>query len=830
MDARGTFSALERIHDVRFIIRRLLKSPGFTVVILLTLALGIGANTAIFGVINGILLKPLPFPEADRLASIRLTAPGLNIEDMELAPSLYFLAREESKIFEHPTLWTGDSVSVTGLGEPEEIECLDTTFDLLGALQVAPYLGRPFNVADGEPKAPETVILSYGYWMRKFGGDRNVIGQRILADSQPREIVGVLPQSFRFLNRNPQMLVPMHFDRGKVFVGNFSFDGIARLKQGATWQEANTELARLIPMMQQKFPMPPGFSPGMFGAARFAPVVKPLKDRLVGNLSTMLWVLMGTIGMVLFIAGANVANLLLVRAEGRQHELTIRAALGASRGSLARELLTESMLLGLTGGALGLALAWAALKWLIHLAPAGLPRLNEISIDPSVFIFTVLVSLVAGTCFGLIPVYKYAGPRGIGTGLRDGGRGSSAGRERHRARSILVVVQVALALVLLIGAGLMIRTFRSLTQINPGFRNPESVLTLRLGVPTQHEPKPERVIQIYREMLRKITEIPGVDAASLGTVTMDGQRSGDPVFAEDHTYKEGELPPIRRYKSAAPALFSTLGTSLIAGRDFNWTETVSGTPNVILSDNLARELWGDPAMAIGKRVRERPDGTWREVVGVVADGRDDGMTEPAPKMIYLPILVSKLWENDITVNRNPAFAIRSRRTGTQSFAIEVQQAIWSVDPTLTISQIRSLRQIVDESLARTSFTLVMLAIAGAMALVLGVIGIYGVISYSVSQRTREIGIRTALGATASSLQSMFVQHALLLAGIGVAIGLSASFVMTSLMKSMLYDISPRDPLTFGLVPMLLVAAALAASFLPARRATRVAPVEALRND
>lgn len=814
--------------QLRFIFRRLLKSPGFTAVTLLTLALGIGANTAIFAVINGILLKPLPFADSERLASVRLSAPGINIADMELAPSLYFLCREESQTFDHTTAWNGDSVSVTGLGEPEEIEVIDTTFDMLGVLQVVPILGRPFVAADGEPKAPGTVILSYGYWMRKFGGDRNAIGKRIMADAQAREIVGVLPQSFRFFNRNPQMLVPIQFDRGKVFVGNFSFDGIARLKPGVTWQQANADLAHLIPMMSVKFPMPPGMSAGMLEAARLAPVVQPMKARVVGNIGTMLWVLMGTIGVVLFIAGANVANLLLVRAEGRQHELTIRAALGASRGGLARELLTESVLLGLMGGAIGLGLAYLALRWLIHLAPAGLPRLNEISIDPAVWAFALAVSVVAGASFGLIPVFKYTMGSRIGTGLRDGGRGSSVGRDRHQARSILVVVQVALALVLLIGAGLMIRTFRSLTLIDPGFKNPQQVLTMHVGVPTQHVPKVERVLEMYREMLRKMSEIPGVESASVGAVIMDGQKSGDPLFAEDHDYKPGELPPIRRYKNVGPGMFSTLGTPLIAGRDFNWTETEKSSPIVILTENLARELWGDPTRAVGKRVRERPGGTWREVVGVVGDGRDDGMTEASPKVIYLPLVVSQMWGDETSVRRNPTFAIRSRRTGTQSFAMEAQQAIWSVDPALTISQVRTLKEMQDVSLARTSFTLVMLAIAGAMALVLGVIGIYGVMSYSVSQRTREIGIRAALGATSGSLQTMFVKHALVLAGIGVAVGLSAAFAVTGLMSTLLYDISPRDPLTFGLVPLVLVVAALIASFLPARRATRVEPVDALR--
>jgi putative ABC transport system permease protein len=815
--------------QIRFIIRRLLKSPGFTAVTLLTLALGIGANTAIFGVINGILLKPLPFADSDRLASVRLSAPGINLPDLEVAPSLYFLGREESQTMDHFAVWQGDSLSVTGIGEPEEVEAIDTTSELLAALEVAPVVGRPFLSSDDDPKAPKVAVLSYGYWMRKFGGDRNVIGKRIVADAVVREIVGVLPQSFRFLNRNPQILVPLQIDRAKVFVGNFSYDGIARLKPGATWQQANADVARLLPMMMAKFPMPPGFSPGMFEAARIVPQVKPLKERVIGNIGTMLWVLMGTIGMVLFIAGANVANLLLVRAEGRQHELSIRAALGASRGDLARELLAESILLGLVGGAIGLGLADLALRWLIYLAPAGLPRLNEISIDPAVWIFALAVSVIAGATFGLIPVFKYAGPR-LNNGLRDGGRGSSVGRERHRARSVLVIVQVALAMVLLIGAGLMIRTFRALTQIDPGFRNPEQVLTLRVGIPEQHVPKVERVVQMYKEMLRKIGEIPGVEAESLGAITMDGQHSGDPLFAEDRQYKEGELPPVRSYKYAAPGLFGTLGTRFIAGRDFTWTDIDQRTPIMILSENLARELWGDPARAVGKRVRERPGGQWREIVGVIGDARDDGMTEPAPKIAFFPVITTNLWDQETMVRRNPFFAIRSRRTGTQSFSMEVQQAIWSVDPALTISQVRTLREIEDQSLARTSFTLVMLAIAGGMAFILGVIGIYGVISYSVSQRTREIGIRTALGATSGELRTMFVRHAFLLAAIGVGAGLAGALAVTGLMSSLLYDVSPRDPLTFGLVPIVLVAAAMAASFLPARRATLVEPIEALRTD
>jgi predicted permease len=429
----------------------------------------------------------------------------------------------------------------------------------------------------------------------------------------------------------------------------------------------------------------------------------------------------------------------------------------------------------------------------------------------------------------LIPVFKYAGPR-LNSGLRDGGRGSSVGRERHQARSLLVIVQVALAMVLLIGAGLMIRTFRALANIDPGFKNPEHVLTLRVGIPEKHVPKPERVLAMYQEMVRKIREIPLVDAVSLGSIPMDGDHSGDPLFAEDREYKQGDLPVVRSYKYSAPGLFTTLGTPLIAGRDFTWTDNEQRLPMVIISDNLARELWGDPARAIGKRVRERPGGVWREIIGVIGDARDDGMTQPAPKMIYFPLIIPKLWDEDVIVKRFPNFAVRSSRTGTQAFSKQVQQAIWEVDPVLTISRVQTLREMEEGSLARTSFTLVMLAIAGAMALILGVIGIYGVISYSVSQRTREIGIRSALGASSSELRTMFVRHAFILAAIGVGIGLAAALAATQLMASLLFEVSPRDPLTFGLVPLVLICAALAASFLPARRATLVEPVEALRTD
>ncbi len=815
--------------QVRHLLRRFRKAPGFTFITLLTLAIGIGANTAIFSVINGILLKPLPFAESDRLAGLWLSAPGLKLAELNAAPSIYFMYREETKTMDHVALWNGDSVSVHGLAEPEWVKAIDATPSLLGALAIAPAAGRNFSEDDGKPGAPKTVMLTHSYLQRRFGGDASqAIGKRLLIDSEPREVIGVLPQSFRFLNEDPMLIIPLQFDRAKVFVGNFSYRGIARLKPGVTWEQVNADVSRMLPMMLSRFPMPPGFSARMFEEARFQPNIRPLKREVVGDISTLLWVLMGTIGIVLFIACANVANLLLVRAEGRQHELAIRGALGASRADIARELLAESMTLSLAGGLLGLLVAKGALRILLALAPAGLPRVAEIGMDPVVFAYALGISVIAGLLFGLMPVLKYAGPK-TGMALRDGGRTASQGRERHRARAVLVICQVALALVLLIGAGLMMRTFQALLRVDPGFRNPGQVLTVTINLPEAQVANNDRVLGIYQEMLRKIGEIPGVQSASLGgSITMDGNDNNDPVFAEDHAYREGEIPELRRYKHPAPGLFSTLGNPLVSGRDFTWTDVKNRAQVVIVSENLARELWGDPQRAIGKRLRERPQGIWREIIGVVGNERDDGMSQAAKKTVHWPIAVKGVWTNEDSIRRYVTFAVRSPRTGSESLVSEVRAAIWSVDSTIPIARVRTLKELQDRSMARTSFTMVMLGIASAMALLLGVVGIYGVISYSVSQRTREIGIRTALGASHGQVRGMFVRHALALAGIGVAVGLAASFAMTRWMESLLYETSPVDGLTFGLVPLVLVTAAATASYLPARRATRVEPMTALR--
>ena len=500
--------------QLRHVLRRLARAPFFTAVTLLTLAVGIGANTAIFSVLEGVLLNPLPYPQPDELVAVWLTAPGINLKDLSQAPSTYFIFREQTRTFRDIGLYMGYSLSVTGRGEPEHVSGLGVTDGLLPVLDVSPTLGRLFTRADDSPGSADTLMLTYGYWRRKFGGDRAVIGKTITVDGKLRQIIGVLPQEFRFGGPDLAILIPMRLDRSKTTLGEFSYDGIARLKPGVTLRQANADVARMLPIVLRSFPPPPGFSLKMFEDARVGPNLRPLKQEVVGDVGKVLWVLMGGLGLVLLIACANVANLLLVQAEGRQQELGIRVALGASRGRIAAEMLFESLILALLGSLLGLGLAYAALRVLIAMAPTGLPRLNEIGIDGTVVLFTLGISLVASLLFGSLPVLKYAGAR-LGTGLREGGRSMSESRERHRARSVLVVVQVALALVLLISSGLMIRTFRALTKVGPGFVAPAELQTFRVVIAETEVKEPERVVRLQEEILHKLEAIPGVSSVGI---------------------------------------------------------------------------------------------------------------------------------------------------------------------------------------------------------------------------------------------------------------------------------------------------------------------------
>lgn len=815
-------------HDIRIAFRTLRKSPGFTLVVIITVAVAIGANTAIFSVVNGALLKPLPFPEPERLAGVWHTAPGLGFPLLNASPSTYYTYREEGRVFEQIGLWDNTSLTITGLGEPEQVDALQFTEGVLPLLRVPMLAGRPFTSSDVEAGSPDTVILSYAYWQRRFGGARDAVGRKLTVNGKPREIIGVLPQDFRFLDQRAQMILPLQFKRSEVLVGNFSYQGVARLKPGVTFEQANADVARMLPLSAEKFPLPPGFSREMLESVKIGPNVRPLKEDVVGDVGNVLWVLMGVGGVVLLIACANVANLLLVRVEGRQQELAVRTALGADWKRIARQLLMESLTMGLAGGALGLLLGWLGIRLLVRLEPGNIPRLEEIGIDPVVVLYTFGVSILSGLLFGLIPVLKSSAPQII-PALRESSRSMSQGKQHHRARRILVVSQVALALVLLVTSGLMLRTFVSLRAVQPGFQHPEQVLTMRISIPRTLMEDAAQVARTFEQIVKRIGEIPGVTSAGLSSsVTMSGYNNNDPIFVEDFPPPAGKLPALRRYKRIGPGTFHTMGNPILAGRDLSWADIHNVRPYVLVSENLAREFWKDPRKAVGRRIRETPKSGWREIIGVVGNEYDNGVHREPPTIIYWPILLSDFWGEKLNIQRSMAVSIRSSRVGTPALLKEVQSAVWSVNPSLPTADVRTLKEIYSRSMIRTSFTLLMLALASGVALLLGVVGIYGVISYAVSQRAREIGIRMALGARHQQVRGLFLLEGSLLIAIGLVLGLGAAAGATRAMKALLYGVSPVDPWTYAAVSAALAAAALLACYLPARRATSVDPVRALR--
>jgi len=816
--------------QLKQVFHRLRRAPMFTFIAILTLALGIGANTAIFSVLEGVLLKPLPYAHPDRLVGVWLTAPGIKIKDLNIAPSDYLVFRDENRTFENFGIYTGDRVSVTGIAEPEQVRSLLVTSGLLPTLGVQPILGRRFSANDDVPSSPETVILAYGYWQHRFGGDRSIIGRRLQVDGKAKEVIGILPRDFRFLDMEVNLLQPIRIERDKVTLGQFNYEGVARLKPGVTLAQASADINRMLPIVNRTFPAPPGFSVKLFEQARIMAALRPFKQDLTGDIGDTLWVLMGTIGIVLLIACANVANLLLVRVEGRHMELAIRSALGASTGRIAYELLFESMTVAILGGMVGLGLAYSAVKALVALAPVGIPRVTEIGIDGGVLLFALAISLFTGLLFGSVPVLKYAGLR-LNASLRDGGRTISQSRERHRSRNVLVVVQVALALVLLISSGLMIRTFRALTLVDPGFSQPENVQTLSISIPEAQVADADKVLRMENDIADSLHQLPGVTSVSMtSAIPMGGNSSTDLLFARDRTYREGQLPPLRRFVFISPSYHSSIGTKLIAGRELTWNDLNNKLNVMMISESFARDYWGSAQAALHKELREGMNDPWREVVGVVADIHSDGLNEKAPDAAYFPLRMNVFWGNPQFIERDVTFAIRSTRSGSESFLNEVRQAIWSVNPNLPLAEVKTLDQLYKKSMARTSFTLVLLMISAGMALVLGGVGIYGVIAYSVAQRTREIGIRMALGASTSEVSGMFVREGILLTGIGAVCGLIAAASFMRLLETLLFGVHPVDALTYVAMSLLLLLIAFVASYIPSRKASAIDPAIALRLD
>jgi predicted permease len=554
-------------------------------------------------------------------------------------------------------------------------------------------------------------MLSYGYWQRRFGGNRSVIGRDITVDSRPRQIVGVMPRGFRLVDAEFDLMAPLAFDRSRLILAGFYLNGIARLKPGGTMAQANADIRRLLQVWMDSWSNGPGTNGRFYERWRIAPVFRPLKEEVVGDVGDALWVVMGTIGLVMLIACANVTNLLLVRAEVRQHELALRAALGAGAARIAGAMLVESVMLGSIGGVLGIGLAYGGLRLLVAIGPANLPRLAEISINARALLFALAVSVFSGVVLGSIPALKYAGPR-IALALRGAGRRASLSHERHRTRNLLVIAQVALALVLLVSSGLMIRTFQALRNVDPGFRDAEHLETMQIDIPPSLIPEAERVIRTQNEILNKLAAIPGtISVGFAASVPMDGQEPNwDEIMAEDRVFPPGTVLPLRLYEYVSPGFYHTMGTRIVAGRDLTWTEIYGARPVVLLSENLAREMWGTPAAALGKHVREFPAMSWYEVIGIVQDVYENGVQEKAPETVYWPTLMSNMFgPGTVGATRAVTFAIRSNRAGTTRFLDQVRQAVWSVNASLPVASVRTMQEIYDRSLARTSFTLVMRA-------------------------------------------------------------------------------------------------------------------------
>jgi putative ABC transport system permease protein len=812
------------VQEIRLGLRMLRLNPVFSSTAILTLALGIGATTAMFSVVNGVVIKPLPYPDSEAVVTVTHSAVFGNVRgrDFPFSPQMLATYIENNQTFQDLGIWRMDHAAVTGFATPEVAVALGVTHGTLPALGLQPAMGRWFSPADDQPAAPETVILTNGYWQRHFGDDPRVLGSGMTIDSRPREVIGVMPASFTFGGVPIDLIVPLRINLAQP-PAVYGYRALARLRKGVSVTQGNADIGRMLPIFLERY------VGHRMDALHLLPAVRPLKEDIVGDVGQILWILLGSISILLLIACANVANLLLVQAEGRGQELAVRTALGAGWVHIARALMAESLTLSLLGGLLGLGLAYGGLRVLVSFGPARLPRLNEIAIDPSVLVFTVATSIASGLLFGLIPIAKSLGPKSgwnLPELLRASGRWASAGKNQHRSQNALVILQVALALVLLVSSGLMIRTFQNLRGVDPGFAHPENIQTVRPLMPPAVIADPDRLVRMEAQILQRLAAIPGVtSAAYTDSLPMD-QGIGVIVAAQDKTYPAGELPPTRTIKMVSPGLFRTLETRLIAGRDLDWAELYNQRHVALVSESFARETWNTVAGAIGKRIKLGTTGSWQQVIGVVADIHDDGADQKPPAIVYSPARQQQMIGNVLPVS--VAFTLRSDRTGTETFLRDIREAISAVSPDVPVASVNTVAALYEISMARTSFSLVLLAIAGAMALLLGVVGIYGVLAYAVMQRQREVGIRLALGAEPRAVKRMFVYRGMILSGVGIVVGAAVAAGITRLMSSLLFGIKPVDAPTFAAAAGLLMVAALVTSYIPAHRAATVDPVETLR--
>jgi putative ABC transport system permease protein len=786
----------------------LLKNPGFTAIAVLTLALGVGANTAIFSVVNTVLLQPLAYRDPDRLFMIWESNPSRGFPRDTPSPANFVDWRDQSKSFEAMAATADASMNLTGWGEPERLQGKRASAALFQILGVSPLLGRAFLPEEDQAGATRVVLLSYGLWQRRFGADPKLVGQALTLDGQTYTVVGVMPPQFQFPSREYEFWVPMAFSsqeagrRGSHYLGV-----VGRLKPGVSQEQAQSEMDTIAARLQQTYPQ----SNTGVGA-----LMVPLREEVVGNIRLTLLVLLGAVGFVLLIACANVANLLLARAVARQREMAIRAALGAERVRIIRQLLTESVLLAALGGTVGLMLAYWGVSFLTTLVPNSLSQAKQVTIDARVLGFTILISLVTGVVFGLAPALQTSKPA-LNETLKESGRSNAGGRQ-NLLRGLLVITEVALALVLLIGAGLLIKSFMRLRGLDIGFR-PEGLLTMRVPLPQAKYPTRQHRVAFYDEALGRIRALPGVQSASVITSVPLTVRGGSNGFLiEGRPDLVDDKIPLANYRVIDADYFRTQGIPLLAGRTFTEQDNQNSEPVVIVSQNLAQKYWPgqDP---LGKRIRMGEP--WITVVGVVQTVKNQLVGEPRPHL-YIPYRQPHF-------NFFPPQDLIVRTSGDPlSLAASVRREIWAIDKDQPISNIQTMEQILSTAVEQPRFNMLLLAIFASIALILSSVGIYGVLSYSVTQRTQEIGIRLALGAQRRDILKTMVGEGMKLTLVGVVIGLGGAFALTRVLSSLVFGVSVTDLTTFVGIPLLLAGVALLASFIPARRATKVDPMVALR--
>jgi len=810
---RNMFADLSQ--DVRYGARMLFKNPAFTAIAVLALALGIGANSAIFSVVNTLLLRPLPYNNPEQLVVIWENATHLGFPKNTPSPANFLDWQKQATLFEGMAAFSERSFNLTGAGEPERLDGRRVSANLFNLLGVKPILGRNL-VPDEDKPGTKVALLNETLWKRRFGSDPGVIGRSISLNGEPYAIVGVLPSSVRlpaFGNWRDQVWVPLAFPAEEAAArGNHFLEIIGRMKPGVTVPQARAEMETIAARLAQQYPE---------HNTRIGAVVNPLHEEIVGDMKPALLILLGAVAFVLLIACANVANLLLARAAARHKEIALRLALGADRARLTKQLLVESVMLSTLGGIVGLLLAYAGLRILTRFIPPDVAHAEMISIDGRVMVFTLIVAVVTGLIFGLAPASQ-AARSNINDTLKEGGRDSGAGPRGKRLRSALVIAEVAVSFVLLIGAGLLINSFMHLRNLDPGFRA-DHLLALKVDLSETKYPDTPRRVAFFDEVVRHVQALPGVKSVAIaGNLPFTYNGDSGPIGVEGIPDPPPDQHPDVIYRAIGPNYFSTMGIPLVRGRDFNEQDNVDTDLKVIVSEKTVRQYWPN-ADPIGKRLKmgsTTVEGPWRTVVGVVKDVRqNDFIAEPKMQMYFTYRQLRSLMPNALIVRT----AVDPLSLGTS-----VRNAIWAVDKDQTVANVDSMEHIVAGSVARQRFSMLLLTIFAGVALVLAAVGIYGVMSYSVAQQTREIGIRMALGASKGDVLKLAMGQGLRLVLIGVVLGLGAAFVLTRLMASLLFGISATDPATFGAISLFLVAVAMLASYIPSARAMKVDPMEALR--